>query len=204
MINENDYDEAGGEAGWVIESLRQQLEDLSQAYDICQQEHGRMSQQLAAFPPHSHIDALRQQLAEQKRLTDLVYRAADPLKEKLAESQAREKVLRDALVIAERYLPAGYEHAQVAAAALALPSDSTALDTYLEENGWRQCAKGQYITQYCGLVEEAVRQAKREASKYAAEQSQESKKAWGEYAKGCSAEAASIAIRLNQMAEEMK
>lgn len=40
---------------------------------------------------------LRQELAEQKRLTELVYRAADPLKEQLAECQAREKVLREAL-----------------------------------------------------------------------------------------------------------
>lgn len=30
-------------------------------------------------------------------------------------------------------------------------------------DGWRQCAKGQRTTQYCGLTEEAIRQAKREA-----------------------------------------
>jgi len=76
-------------------------------------------------------------------------------------------VLRDAL---ERLAKLGNgdvfgnsEGNTIAYAAYTLPSDSTELDTYLEENGWRQCAKGQYITQYCGLVEEAVRQAKREA-----------------------------------------
>jgi len=31
-----------------------------------------------------------------------------------------------------------------------------------EEEGWRQCAKGQRSTQFCGLLEEAVR-AEREA-----------------------------------------
>ena len=31
-----------------------------------------------------------------------------------------------------------------------------------EEEGWRQCAKGQRTTQFCGLLEEAVR-AEREA-----------------------------------------
>jgi hypothetical protein len=29
--------------------------------------------------------------------------------------------------------------------------------------GWRQCAKGQRTTQYCGLTEQAKREAKREA-----------------------------------------
>jgi hypothetical protein len=42
---------------------------------------------------------------------------------------------------------------------LALPHDSTALEEYLKATGWRQCAKGQRTTQYCGLTEEAVRQA---------------------------------------------
>jgi hypothetical protein len=31
-----------------------------------------------------------------------------------------------------------------------------------KEEGWRQCAKGQRTTQFCGLLEEAVR-AEREA-----------------------------------------
>jgi hypothetical protein len=31
------------------------------------------------------------------------------------------------------------------------------------EDGWRQCAKGQRTTQFCGQLEEAVKQAKREA-----------------------------------------
>ena len=130
MINENDYDEAGGEAGWVIESLRQQLEDLSQAYDICQQEHGRMSQQLAAFPPHSHIDALRQQLAEQKRLTDLVYRAADPLKQQLAKSDKDANRYRKLRALA---LNGGRLEATIALEQIDYISDSDKIDACVDE-----------------------------------------------------------------------
>ena len=108
------------------------------------------------------------------------------LRQQLAECQARERVRINALQISELYVPAGHEHAQVAKA-IAQPSDSTALDSAIRQ-----------------AKLESGREALLEASKYAAEQSQESKKAWGEYAKGCSAEAASIAIRLNQMAEEMQ
>lgn len=104
------------------------------------------------------------------------WRAREPeiesLRQQLAESQAREKVLRDALVRASGY--EAYMEDKIITNALTLPSDSTALDLALRQaeestkqamiaDGWRQCAKGQRTTQYCGLTEEAIRQAKREA-----------------------------------------
>ena len=36
------------------------------------------------------------------------------------------------------------------------------IEDHLKEQGYRQCAKGQKTTQYCGMVEQAV-QAEREA-----------------------------------------
>jgi chromosome segregation ATPase len=136
LDNFNDMDEAAD----TIESLRQQLEDATQAFDICQQEHGRMSRQLvekdatlvavqdqveAWLKDNSEkVAGLEQQLAtfknaysEQIELhnltldeladkTDALGEFKDEIvflnrelltvTKRLAESQAREKVLRDA------------------------------------------------------------------------------------------------------------
>jgi hypothetical protein len=98
------------------------------------------------------------------------------LRQQLAECQALEKVFREALsqaaedmddwgAYASEYFQEKWNlkgDVENLLKLAAMPSDSTALDTYLKENGWRQCAKGQSTTQWCGATEEAVKQAKRE------------------------------------------
>ena len=171
------------------------------------------------------VEALRQQLAESTEVANLsegMYRSAI---RQLAECQAREKVLRDALVRASGY--EAYMEDKVITNALALPSDSTALDSAIR----RALAESQTFdtwkaSPYTTVLEKsiaedyvpkadidsALMQAKRdggreallEAAVYADEQSNDAKYLIGDYAKGCSNEAASIAIKLRRMAEEMK
>ena len=85
----------------------------------------------------TEVESLRQQLAAQKNQWELAYeigmnRAEEikqlkqQLQERAASSQAREKVLRDALAhYATDETPDGW----TAIAALAMPFDSTALDS---------------------------------------------------------------------------
>lgn len=162
----NDYSDVLLDAAKDVESLRQQVRELSELLDCVKSER-------------------EQQLAEQKRLTALVYRAADPLKKQLAECQAREKVLRDAL---DDYRGQVNQYGQhTAAITLDMPSDSTALESAI-----RQAKR------------EGGREALLEAADYADEQSNDAKYLIGDYAKGCSNEAASIAIKLRCMADELK
>lgn len=103
------------EAADEIESLRQQVHELSALLDCVKSERD-------------------QQLDEQKRLLNLVYRSADPLKKQLAECQAQKKVLRDGLKPVVRWLVSGcnpQDAAQELRLIIAMPSDSTALDTLL-------------------------------------------------------------------------
>ena len=94
--------------------------------------HGCTDECLACYD--EKIAELSQQLAEcqaerdgKQIAYDEIYRIAADRTQKLYECQAREKVRINALQISELYVPAGHEHAQVAKA-IALPSDSTALD----------------------------------------------------------------------------
>ena len=83
------------------------------------------------------VDSLRKELGECKESSKIIFDAYESLRQQLAECQAREKVLRDALVN-ENSLRLGYLYRKgfsipsLANEALALPSDSTALDTMLK------------------------------------------------------------------------
>lgn len=88
------------------------------------------------------IESLRQQLAEcqKKKLTQkyTMLKRAVSAEQQLAESQARVKVLRDALNSCHRYIGAnnGYQYGyneSAVHAALTLPSDSTALDSAIRQ-----------------------------------------------------------------------
>ena len=129
-----------------IESLRQQLEDSSHAYDVCAQEHRRMSQQLAEVKEfnqihkdenkllRNEIESLRQQLVACKQ-------TLAESQAKLVEYQAREKVLRNALhMVISPNVADGVTikdvlvaHTDIAMEALAQPSNSTALDAAIRQ-----------------------------------------------------------------------
>jgi chromosome segregation ATPase len=104
-------------------------------------------------------------------------------RDRLAECQAREKVLRDALGVAWGDEILAHEAYEIAEKALAMPSDSTALETMKRQ--WQ-------------------REALLEAAEYAKQQSVDAKGAFGDYARGCENEAASIAIALTNMAKELE
>lgn len=156
----------------------------------------------------------------------------EALRQQLTESQAREKVLRDALETLNTHFPGNEHHLEcervyaLVTNALALPSDSTALDSAIR----RALAESQTFdtwkaSPYTTVLEKsiaedyvpkadidsALMQAKRdggreallEAAVYADEQSNDAKYLIGDYAKGCSNEAASIAIKLRRMVEEL-
>jgi hypothetical protein len=118
------------------------------------------------------VMALRQQLAE---CEDLITEVPTIMR-RLAESQALVKVLRGALgwyskarvIDIHPDLTGCCDDGRFARKILALPSDlairqaEESTKQAMIADGWRQCAKGQGDTQYCGLTEEAIRQAKRE------------------------------------------
>ena len=76
------------------------------------------------------IESLRQQLAERDVVIKDFAQIERGMEEQLAESQALVKVLKIALVFAEELLPCTYNMIKDA---LALPSDSTALDSAIRQ-----------------------------------------------------------------------
>lgn len=198
-----------------IKSLRQQiggfphLDDLRQAMIDTVNENDRLHQQLAeaheTLKDHGEIQAaLCRQLSRCHARENAGLVAISFRDEKIAEGEAREKVLRDALQLyvdieslrqqlaefkAEMKMdaegPDWIQRAMQAEAALQIRDEQLAeaydnyekLVTTCEENeealkqqlaecqarnaedGWRH--KGQRTTQFCGQLEEAVKQAKR-------------------------------------------
>ena len=132
----------------TIASLRQQL-DAAEAN--CQCELIKLEQQLA--------DA-----TEVANLSDGMYRSAiRQLAEKDAGLEAATQIINQyasELDELQEQAIKDVNHFRTAAAEAQARNAS---------DGWRQCAKGQRTTQYCGLTEEAIRQAKREALLEAAE-----------------------------------
>ena len=112
--------------------------------------------------PADTIESLRQQLADMTNDRDNWQHQATEVENSLSECQAREKVLRE--MVGRWMGDEGWGMLDMETVdAIDAESDFTALDAYLRENGWRQCAKGQRTTQWCGAKEAAIKQAKREA-----------------------------------------
>jgi DNA repair exonuclease SbcCD ATPase subunit len=202
-----DIDKRDCENGWVdkeqnladftIESLRQALADsdnleeqlmfriqdqeaeiatLKQQLAECQQKLEMAEAVIAG--DGALITGLKNDLAEYQKQHELVTSWLNPTRKQLLECQAREKVLRDAVKDYHQFRPT-----DISVKALAMPSDSTALDTMKKQ--WQ-------------------RERTLEAAEYAQQQSIDAKVAFGDYARGCENEAASIAIALSRMAKELE
>jgi hypothetical protein len=135
----------------IVERLRNpHLQEYVVTPLECEQEILSLRQQLAAadednkalsFNSQGTIVKLRQQLADQKKITNMVYRGCDPVKKQLAEcqevaasSQAREKVFRQKVIyaLAHEGFMSTLGIAINEAIQSSQPSDSIALDTMLK------------------------------------------------------------------------
>lgn len=130
-----------------VESLRQQLEVALSASGTHVDQCNRLSILLAELEDDEQKAVERCVIAEQQ----------------LAECQAREKVLRDALIkISDVDINNSWScQSGMAKAALAMPSDSTALDEAIRQS-YKECYESARLF-YKTELDEAIKQAKREA-----------------------------------------
>jgi hypothetical protein len=114
----------------TIEILHKEIESLHQQLKI--QEDAANHWFTEANKDHNRYIKLEQQIADQPlsfgHWKEVFEVSINDLKQQLAESQAREKVLRDALKDYHQFRPT-----DISVKALAVPSDSTALDTMLKQ-----------------------------------------------------------------------
>jgi len=135
-----------------IESLRQQLaecqdmySDLEAVYKHSVDNENNLTAQLAIVQKRMDLEAdraaqldvtledTRQQLAETQEELRVCQQEAIGYREQLAECQARERVLRDKVELVCEGWTLPFDVRKILETAVAIPSDSTALDTMLKQ-----------------------------------------------------------------------